>query len=140
MSHGAVAVPEEDASGADILQDVTNLRDYRVGSTADDRVIGDLLLVGPPQHAGNASASAAGRGSHCLGGQHPPAGCQTRQVDQGGVHCAFVACQEGVAGTLHVFPARLFGQFLGLVNVHLPKVAKVLRSRLVAHLGGGIVV
>ena len=140
MGHRAVAVPEEYAAGADGFQDVTDFGNYGVGGAGDDGVVLDLLFVGAGEDAAGADTAAAGLGGHGLGGEHPAAGGEAGEVEQGLVGSAFVAGEEGVAGPLHVLAAGFLGQFLGLVHVYFPQVADVLGAGGVAQLGGGIVV
>ena len=100
VGHGAVAVPEEDAAGAQVLEDVADLGDDGLGSTGDDGVVGDLLFVGAAENTGRAGGAAASGGGAALGGQDAAAGVQARQVDQRRVGGAFVTGQEGVARSL----------------------------------------
>src|SRR5215470_17257928 len=48
MGHCTIAIPEENATGPDVLQDVSDLRQYCLGSARDDGVVLNLPLVGAP--------------------------------------------------------------------------------------------
>jgi len=135
VGHGAVAIPEEDAAGAQVLEDVANLGYDRLGGAGDDAVVGGLVLVRTAVGA-EASGGAEGGGGQAAGS----AGSMSRQTHDSGVDLSLVAGQEGVADAGQVLASNFLGLLLGLVHVNLPQVGHVLGPGVVAELGGGLMV
>ena len=138
MGHRAVAVPEEDLAGAEVLEHVPDLGDHRLRRAGDDRHalllvlvaaedvggFGLLLFACGQRGRGCGGAPACGGGGEVLDrGQDVGAAGQAGQVLQVGADDALVALQEGVARALQVAAAGLFGQLLGLVDVDLEEIA-----------------
>src|SRR5437016_11318299 len=48
MGHRTISIPEENTARPNVLQDVPDLRQHRLGCVRDDRVVLDLPLVGAP--------------------------------------------------------------------------------------------
>ena len=156
MRHRAVAVPEADTARAQVLEHMADSGQDCLRRARDDavrllklaiRVVGVLEAFSGVQRqpAVLLRLNLAGPArlfhvTHAGRRQQSPTVDHARQILDMTLDVAARTLEEDVARTGQILAPDLLGQFLGLVDVHFPEVATVLRASLVAEFGCDLVV